>query len=727
MLPSPVVRAVSPGDSSPLPVSRATFASDASLSPGDRRPRRLTNELADRTRLARMTTGEFEGIEWDNDDDIGRLAPLPQLLPSQTQGSSSTGDPICRPRVQKPLTPRSYTRTNLVHHLQQISEDKEATAAALGNVFAQRKDLSKSTVFTPGPDPLTEDKDSSTYEVYDINTDGLAVTRHDERGTAEGEVLDADVVWDTIKAVNTDKTTAGRIIIFQEATPAMLAGIHLVMREHFDMDELFHHLVSPHGKTTAHMHRAAEPNPIHQRSFYFVFKYYTVVGEGLTPAPWQQYDHRPPDTKSPDHIDITECSSILALSLEGSPVKEVPLRRGRRKGLTVGVLYDTFAPFHLLNIQCFPDHIHSENESIRKPCYYNGPYVFLNRLVAEYRDATKRYLQLNDRIRKLITPPYQFMFDPKLRDKLLFEDADFTFSRRYFWAYNSLGVVNDGMKSMISAYTDTFTPDFWAGRHQTLWPHPDPESTEGRHYLDQMGVLRQELEHAVEDLKAVVKANQKVRQEIVSLREQLFSGSSVKESRRAIEQGDNIKILTGVSMLFLPLTFVTSVFGITEFTISANDWRFPVTMVSVCVPFFLLIFILQTRAGMRAIKALGDFIEGNLGRWSDRSRSRHERRLQLQQQLVQAAESQQLQLQQQQAATSAAGRRRMSLRRGARKTRPQGADGGVGGPGHGNGAAVDPMGIVIDGLPVEQADNKWWGWRRKKGEDMLAGQTVLSV
>jgi hypothetical protein len=66
-------------------------------------------------------------------------------------------------------------------------------------VFAQRKDLNKSTVFTPGPDPLTEDKDSSTYEVYDINTDGLAVTRHDERGTAEGEVLDADVVWDTIK------------------------------------------------------------------------------------------------------------------------------------------------------------------------------------------------------------------------------------------------------------------------------------------------------------------------------------------------------------------------------------------------------------------------------------------------------------------------------------------------------------------------------------------------
>lgn len=151
----------------------------------------------------------------------------------------------------------------------------------------------------------------------------------------------------------------------------------------------------------------------------------------------------------------------------------------------------------------------------------------------------------------------QFMFDVKLRDKLLFEDADFTFSRRYFWAYNSLGVINDGIKSMINAYTDTFTPEFWAGRDRTLWPHPDPESAEGRNYLSQLGTLRQELEQVIEDLKQVFKANELVRQEIVSLREQLFSGSSVKESRRAIEQGDNIKILTGVSMLFLPLTFVT--------------------------------------------------------------------------------------------------------------------------------------------------------------------------
>lgn len=148
------------------------------------------------------------------------------------------------------------------------------------------------------------------------------------------------------------------------------------------------------------------------------------------------------------------------------------------------------------------------------------------------------------------------MFDVRLRDRLLFEDSNFTYSRRYFWAYNTLGVINEGIKSMRSAYTNTFTKDFWAGRHPFLWPHPNPDAAEGRDYAARIDVLRQDLESAVADLQLMHDKNETTRTEIRSLREQLFSGSSVKESRRAIEQGDNIKILTNVSMIFLPLTFV---------------------------------------------------------------------------------------------------------------------------------------------------------------------------
>lgn len=149
------------------------------------------------------------------------------------------------------------------------------------------------------------------------------------------------------------------------------------------------------------------------------------------------------------------------------------------------------------------------------------------------------------------------MFDVKLRDKLLFEDQDFTYSRRYFWAYNTLGVINDGIKSMRAAYVETFNDDFWAGRNRTIWPYPYTDTALKAAYEKLMLTARHDLEKAVLELDTMERRNEQTRNEIFSLREQLFSGSSVRESRRAIEQGDNIKILTGVSMLFLPLTFVT--------------------------------------------------------------------------------------------------------------------------------------------------------------------------
>lgn len=149
------------------------------------------------------------------------------------------------------------------------------------------------------------------------------------------------------------------------------------------------------------------------------------------------------------------------------------------------------------------------------------------------------------------------MFDPKLRDKLLFEDRHFTFIRRYFWSYNTLAVINTGIKSMIGAYYDTFTESFWAGSHPILWPHGEPESPDGVVYRQHMAAVRREFDKVIQELTEVLKRNERTRKEIENLRDQLFSGSSIKESRRAIEQGDNIRILTMISMIFLPLTFVT--------------------------------------------------------------------------------------------------------------------------------------------------------------------------
>jgi hypothetical protein len=60
-----------------------------------------------------------------------------------------------------------------------------------------------------------------------------------------------------------------------------------------------------------------------------------------------------------------------------------------------------------------------------------------------------------------------------------------------------------------------------------------------------------------------------------------------------VTQGQNIRILTLVSMIFLPAGFVTSTFGMQSILPQSTDVRtFAVVMTSVCVPTYLVILAL---------------------------------------------------------------------------------------------------------------------------------------
>jgi len=198
------------------------------------------------------------------------------------------------------------------------------------------------------------------------------------------------------------------------------------------------------------------------------------------------------------------------------------------------------------------------------------------------------------------------MFNDGLRDKLLFEDKDFTYSRRYFWAFQTLGTMNQSIKAMVDAYEDTFTDAVWEGRHSTLWPVSQDNSSRNAYWIKRMSSLKKDFEHEVRHLKGLIDENENLRKEIRDLRDNLFSGTSVLESRKSVEQteitvqqGQNIKLLTLVNIFFLPLTFVTSVFGMTNMNPEAGFWKFGVTMATVCVPFFLLIGSMNTSRGMK--------------------------------------------------------------------------------------------------------------------------------
>lgn len=226
------------------------------------------------------------------------------------------------------------------------------------------------------------------------------------------------------------------------------------MSSHFDMNELLTHLLSDEpnrGRTHAFMTRAYERSPsqatshspivapsspvpliarpslsstpptpnVRQKSFFFVFKYYTVVSHPLEPAPWQRFDKRPSESRLGDHIDIAECGSVLALSLGGDSHKAPPMR-SRRERAREGILFNTFGPWQLLAIQSFPDNSHTvRGPEFQEKKYVNGPYAFLDLLISEYRDATKRNLILHERVTKLITPPVRSLNPPYLNAMLI--------------------------------------------------------------------------------------------------------------------------------------------------------------------------------------------------------------------------------------------------------------------------------------------------------------------
>ena len=187
------------------------------------------------------------------------------------------------------------------------------------------------------------------------------------------------------------------------------------------------------------------------------------------------------------------------------------------------------------------------------------------------------------------------MFNEALRNNLLFEDDTFTYSRRYFWAYQSLAIMNEDIEEMISAYKSNFTDAVWSGTHKFIWPGDETLSSRYAHWRKRMAGLRKEIDvcissihtmsacwltdlfqHELQKLEEIDRMNQEKMKEIkglwnnvrskiscdvlgvdMPLRSQLFNGTSVLESRRSVreaqitvQQGHNIKLLTLVRYLF---------------------------------------------------------------------------------------------------------------------------------------------------------------------------------
>ncbi|ETS86727.1 hypothetical protein PFICI_00555 [Pestalotiopsis fici W106-1] len=503
--------------------------------------------------------------------------------------------------AQTPLEHQEYTQQGLHEHLTSYHWSEEGRKI-LANVLEDPKSLLASNLLPVARGAVPDRSHLSHHQVYDVGTDGAPLAL--ERPEQEQLPSNALRIWHAIKEVNkpsNERRAVGRITVMHEPSPVLFGAIHYTMQKYFDVDELFKHLVQSEA-SSASLHRVYNADERRRRTFVFNFEYFTLLGDDCQPMAWQLADRQ--EERAAHHIAITRCSSVIALHLGGKPIKRIK-NRSRRSNGNQGFVYDPFAAWQVLNIQCYPDWQCSLDVHDSTKHYVNGVEAFMVTILGEFKDAQRRFEGIYHKISRLITPPLDFMFNEDVREKLLFEDADFTFTRRYFWAAQTLGIVNESIKAMIDAYEDNFTEEVWLGTHKTLWLLEEQDSPRNLYFRKKMSTLRAKFETQMRSLGKLIVEIDARRNEIRTLREELFVGTSIQESRKSVEnsditvlQGHNIKILTMVSIFFLPLTFVTSVFGMTNMPTDEQYWNFGIVTACVCIPFFVLIGSLNSNRGM---------------------------------------------------------------------------------------------------------------------------------
>lgn len=577
-------------------------------------PPRLTTEAVRRNTGSEFATPEVESVTKDSGNSV-------EEEESDTDDDESLF-------VQQTLPRESYDEEGLRKHIKE-NDWTEAGREILGNIAGRDQVVQRGTIFPTNVGEVEDRSHLSHYSIYNgmhqfrlgehfsphkyekcltksspVGNDGAPLRILHTSKAPMSRALD---IWNQIKSINTgseeQRQAVGRITIVREPSPLLFAAVHYTMRQHFDMDELFQLLVD--DKTTAIPHRPFDLDPLHRRTFVFTFEYFTIVGDECVPMKWQRADERADVGVMEGHVPISRCCSVVALWLGGEPVSKIR-NRNRRISRKIGDVYDPFGPWHLLSLQAYPDWKGSVHSHDSTKHYVNGPEAFLITLRAEFKDAQKRLMEVYHRISDLVRSPPDFMFKQSIRDRLLFEDDDFTYIRRYFWAQQSLGIMNEDINEMISAYKRTFTTSVWNGSDKIIWPGDESQSSRYAHWRKRMDGLRKDIEHEIRGLEQIDHLNDEKIKEIKSLRDNLFSGTSVLESRRSVrqqaitvEQGHNIKLLTLVTIFFLPLTFVTSVFGMTNMNPTEGFKRFGIVLVAICVPTYILIGSLNTERGLR--------------------------------------------------------------------------------------------------------------------------------
>jgi len=160
--------------------------------------------------------------------------------------------------------------------------------------------------------------------------------------------------------------------------------------------------------------------------------------------------------------------------------------------------------------------------------------------------------------------------DPEVHDSLLTDDESFSRSKRYFWAITTLKEINHTVIDNIQEIENLLavkSPMDRAAESSEGEPRIDLEREKIRLNQNrrQMRVIQDRLKMIsvnlsrklgeVTELRNGVSNARKSSKHIRLMKSKLFNASSVMESRAATRLGQNVMLLTFISIAFLPFSF----------------------------------------------------------------------------------------------------------------------------------------------------------------------------
>ncbi|KAI9670852.1 MAG: hypothetical protein M1817_003737 [Caeruleum heppii] len=208
--------------------------------------------------------------------------------------------------------------------------------------------------------------------------------------------------------------------------------------------------------------------------------------------------------------------------------------------------------------------------------------IFLSWIMLALHHVRWRWQSAIEAVDAQIDSPSQIIFggNNDHRPDLLSDDSQFSRSKTYFWALQAYKMFEEKLGETISCWAD-FRQTGLGKLHDGRMADEDWLST------------TRSIDKAIEMLTEKLEWVQRKSAEVRNLRDGLIGASSLFDSRTTVRQGDNIRLLTYVTLLFLPLSFCTSIFGMQTILPSLPVKAFAITMPVVTLSTAILVFNLQ--------------------------------------------------------------------------------------------------------------------------------------